>query len=302
MKIGPYTILARIARGGWADVYKARRGARGQVVCLKQVRSEFSQSVDFVALFLREIEIAERLRHPNVVPVYEHGEDQGYYYVMELVEGADLNHILSRAAPLEPALVAYLARELARALVYIHHRDPATGGKALVHADISPHNVLVSRKGEVKLSDFGIARALSESGAETMPTTFRGKRLYASPEQWEGATISSRSDLFSLGVVLWRALLRTHPYAEDLPRDSSLRMDEWVRRGVLENRRRTRDDLGHALSHAPAPLLDAVDGLLQPVARRMQTAEELLAQVSPLAAPGGVAALAELVVHAGRDS
>ncbi|MBX3275800.1 MAG: serine/threonine protein kinase [Sandaracinaceae bacterium] len=302
MKIGPYTILERIARGGWADVYKARRGPRGPVVCLKQVRSEFSQSVDFVALFLREIEIAERLRHPNVVPVYEHGEDQGYYYVMELVEGADLNHILSGAAPLEPALVAYLARELARALVYIHHRDPTTGGKALVHADISPHNVLVSQNGEVKLSDFGIARALSESGAETVPTTFRGKRLYASPEQWEGATISSRSDLFSLGIVLWRALLRTHPYAEDLPRDSSLRMDEWVRLGVLKNRRRTRDDLGHALPHAPAPLLDAVDALLQPVASRMQTAEELLARVGPLAAPDGAAALAELVVQAGRNS
>ncbi len=295
MKIGPYTILDRIARGGWADVYRARRSSRDPVVCLKQIRSEFSQSVDFVMLFLREIDIAERLRHPNVVPVYEHGEDQGYYYTMELVDGCDLNDLLKENAPLDPPLVSYLARELAKALVYIHHRDPATGGQALVHADISPHNVLLSREGEVKLSDFGIARALSQSGAETMPTTFRGKRLYASPEQWEGTTISSRSDLFSLGIVLWRALLRTHPYAEDLPRDSSMRLDEWVRLGVLANRRRARRELDHAVPQAPAVLLDSVDKLLQPLAERTQTAEELLEQVTPLAATDGAARIGALV-------
>lgn len=293
MKIGPYTILDRVASGGWAHVYRAQRSSAPPVVCLKQIRAEYSQTLAFVELFLREIDIAEKLDHPNVVPVYEHGEDQGYYYVMELVDGSDLNAVLSAHAPIDPSLVAYLGHELAKALVYIHHRDPTTGGKALVHADISPHNVLLSRAGEVKLSDFGIARALSQSGAETVPTTFRGKRLYASPEQWEGDSISSRSDLFSLGIILWRALLRTHPYAEDLPRDTSMRLDEWVRAGVLSNRR--RQDIEHAAPHAPPALCRAIHALLQPLSSRIQTAEALLEQLAPLVLADGAAQLAALV-------
>src|SRR5690606_12050481 len=161
-----------------------------------------------------------------IVAVYDHGEDRGHFYVMELIDGMDLGNLLHRSGPLSPELVVLLGTQLAKALIYVHHSDSQTGRKPLVHWYVTPPNVLIGRDGAVKLSDFGIAKALRKTGAETI-TRARGKPWYLSPEQWEGGKVGAHSDLFSLGLVLWRALVGTHPYAEGRPSDVML--ETWIR-------------------------------------------------------------------------
>jgi serine/threonine protein kinase len=276
--IGPYAILERIAKGEIAEVFLAQRAEEPMVV-LKRIRPEHCEHEDFVAMFLTEVELAASLRHPNIVRVYDHGEDGGYYLVMEHVDGGDLAALLRRVGPLVPTLVAYVGAEIARALVLIHHSDPQTGRKPLVHCDVTPHNVLLGRDGAVKVSDFGLARALRKTGAETL-TRVRGLPFYLSPEQWLGEPVGSRADLFALGLVLWRALVGTHPFAEGRPAGARQQLNDWIREHTIRNERRPAAD---AAPRAPAVLLRLIDRLLQPVADRIASAEECLAELSPLA-------------------
>ncbi|MCC6876638.1 MAG: serine/threonine protein kinase [Sandaracinaceae bacterium] len=277
-RIGPYAILDRLAKGDVAEVFRAQRAPGEPIVCLKRIRSEYGNHEDFVALFVAEVELASRLTHPNIVPVYDHGEDGGYYLVMEWVDGGDLAQLLDRAGPLEAPVVAHLGAALARALVYVHHGDASTGRGPLVHHDVTPHNVLLSRQGAVKLSDFGLARVLRQTGDETL-TRLRGKPSYLAPEQWLGDPVGSRVDLFGLGLVLWRALVGTHPYAEGRP-PSALRVKEWIRDHTITNHRRS---LAQAAPEAPEALQRAIEGLLQPVATRTPSAEALLEALAPIA-------------------
>lgn len=286
--IGPYQILARFGEGGMAQVFKARRDG-GPIVCLKRIRPSFCEDPYFVALFLEELDRAEQLHHPNIVEVYDRGEDDGYYLVMELVDGMDLAALLERAGLLDPPLVAYVGCELARALIYIHHSDPATGRPPFVHCDVTPHNVLIGRDGSVKLSDFGIAKALRRTGDETLTRT-RGKPSSMSPEQWQGEKIGSRSDLFSLGLVLWRALIGTHPYAEGRPPTEVFEV--WLQDRTVANERRR---VVEAAPRAPEALQNAIEKLLQLTPERMAAAEELVEALSPLVPPDAAAQLAALV-------
>jgi len=283
-QIGDYDILGRFTEGGMAELFFARHRAGGPVVCLKRILPDCVDDEDgtLVEEFAAEVEIASQLHHPNIVEVFDHGEDEGPFYTMELVEGPDLETFLHhegarRTLPSE--LVAYVGAEIARPLMYLHRTDPATGRKPLVHSDVTPHNVLLAPSGAVKLSDFGLVRVLRQTGAETL-TRGRGKVSYLSPEQWLGEPVGSRSDLFSLGLVLWRALIGPHPYAEGRPRTQPMGVEAWIQQQTIANARRRAVD---AAPGARPELTGVIDRLLQPVDQRLSSAEEVYALLSPLA-------------------
>lgn len=279
---GRYRILESLTSGGQTEVFKAQRldDPRGTVVCIKRVHPDYQEHPTFPQRFEAELRLATKLRHRNIVEVSDFGEDEGHYFVMEYLDGPDLDELLQRG-PLSPSLVAYIGIELCRALSFLHHSDVGRG--PVIHSDVTPDNVLLGgRDGAVKLSDFGLAKALVRTGAETI-TRVRGKASYLSPEQLSGGKVSARTDLFSLGLVLWRALIGTHPYAEERPQTRPrISVGEWIHQRTLDNTRRTVAD---AAPHAPAPLQGAIEGLLQPIATRMPTAEDvfhLLRHVEPL--------------------
>ena len=211
---GKYQLVDRIGSGGMAEVFLAKNfGAEGleKLLVLKRIRPEYARRPRFVSMFIDEAKIAVSLNHPNVVQVYEFGRvGSDYYLAMEYVEGVDLSQVLSaartqrRVFPVTDAV--YIVIELAKALDYAHRKRDAYGAElGIVHRDVSPQNILISRDGTVKLLDFGIARAANSLDARSRE--IEGKVSYMSPEQARGDAVDSRSDLFSLGVVLWEMLV-----------------------------------------------------------------------------------------------
>jgi len=201
MLAGRYQILEPIAAGGMAEVFKAKlKGPQGfeKIVAVKRILSAFSSDNEFRDMFIDEAKIATILTHTNIVQVHELGEEGGsLYIVMEFVDGGDLKTFMGRAgsAGLPSPLVAYIGRETAQALQYAHR-------KGVIHRDVSPQNILISREGNVKLADFGIAKAsLRASG--TSAGMLKGKFAYMSPEQASGLPLDMRTDIFSLGIVLY---------------------------------------------------------------------------------------------------
>jgi serine/threonine-protein kinase len=195
-----------------ADVYRAEVvGAEGvrKEVALKLIRGDRAGSSEFVSMFVREARLAARLSHANVVQIFEFDQAEGRHFIaMELVRGHHLGRVVDRCRELGHrfgvARAVFVAAEVATALAYAH--QPGEGGApGLVHRDVSPHNVLVSWEGEVKLADFGIARAASRAGL-TRPGALEGKLAYVAPEQARGEAADARADLFALGVVLWELL------------------------------------------------------------------------------------------------
>jgi tetratricopeptide (TPR) repeat protein len=224
---GPYELLEKIAEGGMAEVFRARsRGVAGfeKIIVLKRILSQLSQTQAFIDLLIREAKIASILSHANIVQIFDLGKvGEVYYIAMEYVHGCDLGQLMSRAArrsvdvPL-PVRV-WIAAETARGLDFAHRRRADDGTSMnIVHRDISPQNVLVSYEGEVKLTDFGIARANHEElGKREEPGLLRGKYGYMSPEQSRGEPIDRRSDIFSLGVVLWELVASQRLFKGDSP-------------------------------------------------------------------------------------
>jgi serine/threonine protein kinase len=219
--IGPYTIVRRLGMGGMAETFVAiRRGPSGfsQRVCLKLVLPFFREDEEFIALFQREARLAAKLRHSNIVGVIDFGEIEGRSYIaMELVDGVDLRVLLDAesAHRLSPARVALLGHDLAAALSHAHNppQDSGLGGEpgaSIVHRDISPSNVLISTHGEIMLSDFGVAKAVT--GSSRQQSAVKGKIPYMSPEQLRLEPLDGRADLFGVGVVLFEALCGRRPY------------------------------------------------------------------------------------------
>ncbi|MEM1417660.1 MAG: serine/threonine-protein kinase, partial [Myxococcota bacterium] len=215
-RVGPYELLAPLGRGGMAETFVARRrGLAGfeQRVCVKRVLRELAADPGFVELFVDEARLAGRLAHSNVVRALDFGEDaRTYYIVLELVEGCDLRGVLAEAGGTLPEAEAWwITREVARALDYAHALEVDGAPVEIIHRDISPANVLVSEAGEVKLSDFGIAKATTHYHV-TRTGVVKGKLPYMSPEQARGEALDARSDLFSLGVVLHEMLEGWRPF------------------------------------------------------------------------------------------
>jgi serine/threonine protein kinase len=211
---GRYSLLEKVATGGMAEVFRAKRkGVEGfeKVVAVKRILPHLSSNKDFVEMFIAEAKMVASLSHPNIVQIFDLGKiDETYYIAMEFVEGKDLRTILTRARTRNtlPAvdLAALVAARVSAALEYAHrHRDSEGRELRIVHRDVSPQNILLSDEGEVKLVDFGIAKAATKA-SHTDTGSLRGKLLYMSPEQAWGKPLDKRSDLFALGAVFFEIL------------------------------------------------------------------------------------------------
>jgi serine/threonine protein kinase len=235
---GEYKILKKIATGGMAEVFLARRtGLKGfeKLLAIKRILPQFSENEEFISMFIDEAKLAAQLNHRNIVQIYDFGNQQGAYYIaMEFVSGKDVRSILKRSIEKQKRMpigqCVYIITEAAKGLEYAHNlKDPSGSPLQLIHRDISPQNILVSYEGEVSLADFGIAKAASKS-TETRAGVLKGKILYMSPEQAWGKPIDKRSDLYSLGVVLYEMIA----YRKIFDADSEFSMLEKVRNAQVE--------------------------------------------------------------------
>jgi serine/threonine protein kinase len=222
-QFGPYRLVHQIAVGGMAEIYLAKtRGIAGfeKYVALKMIHPNFSEDEQFIEMLIDEAKISVQLQHANIAQAFDLGRvDQVYYITMEYVDGADLYKILRRAAergismPVDVA--AFIAKEMANGLDYAHRRRDLSGqALGIVHRDVSPQNVLISHAGEVKLVDFGIAKATMKA-RQTAVGVIKGKYYYMSPEQAWGDRVDHRTDIFSTGVCLYEALTGRMMYQEE---------------------------------------------------------------------------------------
>jgi len=217
---GPYQLLEKIAVGGMAELFRAKRtGVEGfeKVVAVKRILPHLSDNKEFVDMFINEAKMVAGLTHPNIVQIFDLGRiEKSYYIAMEYVHGRDLRSILrqsvERALPLPRELAVLIASKVAAALDYAHRKKDDQGQKMrIVHRDVSPQNILISFEGDVKLTDFGIAKAATKATAHESGA-LRGKLLYMSPEQAWGKAMDRRSDIFSLGLVLYETLTGQRPF------------------------------------------------------------------------------------------
>jgi serine/threonine protein kinase len=221
-RFGPYQLVRQIAAGGMAEIYLARTSGVGgfeKYVALKLIHARFANDRQFTQRLVDEAKIAVQLNHANIVQTFDLGRvGDTFYITMEYVDGADLFDVLVRCSErqveLPVAVCAHIAKEIARALDHAHGKTARDGTPlGIVHRDVSPHNVLVSRSGEVKLVDFGIAKAVTKV-FQTATGVIQGKYHYMSPEQASGESIDGRSDVFSAGIVLYELLTGRMLYRE----------------------------------------------------------------------------------------
>ncbi|MDF2499920.1 MAG: prkC [Anaerosporomusa subterranea] len=205
-----YTLLECVGSGGMADVYRAHDKLLDRSVAVKILHSQFNNDDEFISRFQREAQAAARLSHPNIVNIYDVGKDQDVdYIVMEYVSGETLKQRIQRLGPLPTEMVAFIAIEIAEALENAHQNK-------IIHCDIKPHNILITRTGRVKVTDFGIARAAT-SATMTQTGTILGSVHYFSPEQAKGVMITAKSDIYSLGVVMYEMLTGNVPFTGETP-------------------------------------------------------------------------------------
>jgi beta-lactam-binding protein with PASTA domain/tRNA A-37 threonylcarbamoyl transferase component Bud32 len=210
-----YQVTHLIARGGMAMVYRAQDTLLNRAVALKILYPELSADPAFVERFRREAQAAANLSHPNIVPVFDWGEDAGtYFIVMELVDGTSLADMLRGSATISPARSAQIVAQVAAALGYAHR-------SGVVHRDVKPGNILITRDGQVKVTDFGIAQAVSSEDHLAEAGSVMGTATYFSPEQASGEAVDGRSDVYALGVVLYEMLVGRPPFVGDTPVDVS---------------------------------------------------------------------------------
>jgi len=226
MTIGRYQIVSRLGAGGMGEVYLARATGIGgfeKEVVIKRILPHLASDAGFVQRFIEEGKLVVRLRHAGIAQVLDMGEDQGVFYIaMEHVDGKDLGELMRigavAGARMPVPLVAHLVVALLDALDHAHHATDADGRPlGIIHRDVSPSNVMIATTGEVKLLDFGIARATERLQASTTGA-IRGKYAYMSPQQAAGLELDARSDLFSVGVLAWELLTGARPFdgASDL--------------------------------------------------------------------------------------
>ncbi len=228
--IGSFEVEEELGHGGMGVVFLARQPALGRRVVLKTLRRELAEKPNIEERFTREAQAAASLHHPNVVAVYDCFSWRGARYIaQEYVHGADLHSVLEKVGRIQPRVAALIALELARGLEEIH-------GRGFVHRDIKPSNILIGRGGEAKIADFGIA--LDAKGPALTQTGHAiGTPPYMSPEQYLGDRVDGRSDLFSLGVVLYEMVTGEPPFAEGEPEQGQGLLRRMEREAYLPPRR-----------------------------------------------------------------
>jgi serine/threonine protein kinase len=276
-QLGPYRLISQLAVGGMAEIYRAKAAGVGgfeKLVALKVIHPNYSDDSEFVQMLVDEAKLAVHLQHANIVQTFDLGRVNGdggdqYYIAMELIEGIDLYKLLRRSSekdlefPFEVA--AFIAEEAAQGLDYAHRkRDERGRPLEIVHRDISPQNILVSFDGEVKIVDFGIAKA-ARRAKQTAAGVIKGKYYYMSPEQAWGDPIDARTDIFSTGILLYEMLVGQMLYLEE---DMDVLLDK-VRKAAIPKPSTKRKDV-------PAQLESIVmKALAKRPQERFQTAGEL---------------------------
>ncbi len=203
-----YRLVELLGQGGMARIYRGHDNQLDRDVAVKILRPEYGRDPDFSSRFRQEAQNAASLNHPNVVAVHDYGQDEaGPFIVMELVDGEDLGAIIKRSGALPPRQAARITAETARALHAAHQHG-------IVHRDVKPGNIMINRDGQVKVTDFGIARAIAEAQM-TLPGTTLGSVHYFSPEQARGEPATASSDIYSLGIVLFELLTGHRPWEAD---------------------------------------------------------------------------------------
>jgi len=235
---GQYELMEVISTGGMAEVFKARmKGVEGfqKIVAIKRILPHLTENDEFVTMFIDEAKLAAQLQHPNIIHIYDLGKiERSYYIAMEYIDGKDLRSLLrlieEKGQRLPLGIALYVASRLAAALDYAHRKRDFQGrAMALVHRDVSPQNVLISLDGDIKLCDFGIAKAASKA-SHTRAGALKGKLQYMSPEQAWGKDLDHRSDIFSLGVVMYEMVTGKKAFSGD----SELSILEQVRSPKLQ--------------------------------------------------------------------
>ncbi|MCQ4085998.1 Stk1 family PASTA domain-containing Ser/Thr kinase [Saccharibacillus sp. JS10] len=207
---GRYEIVERVGGGGMALVYKALDLLLNRYVAVKVLRQQFMHDEEFIRRFRREAQSAASLSHPNIVSIYDVGQDgEVQYIVMEYIEGRDLDELIKERAPLPVEEAVRIASQICDALDHAHNNQ-------IIHRDIKPHNILIGRNGRIKVTDFGIARAVT-STTITQTGSVVGSVHYFSPEHAKGVTAGEKSDLYSLGIVLYQMLTGALPYEGESP-------------------------------------------------------------------------------------
>ena len=227
-RIGPYQVLERISAGGMAEVYKAKQlGADGfeRLVAIKRILPHIARDPNFIAMFQAEAKLAVQLQHGNIAQIYQLGrQDDSFYIALEYVEGRDVGAVLDlhqkQGKGLPLAQACYIVTRCAEGLDYAHNKKSPDGKPLnIIHRDISPPNILISYEGEVKLIDFGLAKATSSS-IQTQAGIIKGKLAYMSPEQVRGAQLDARSDVFALGIVFFELLTGKRLFRRDSDLDT----------------------------------------------------------------------------------
>jgi beta-lactam-binding protein with PASTA domain len=204
---GRYQIVARIASGGMGEVFRAHDPVLDRDVALKVLHNALAQDAGFIERFRREARSAGMLSHPNIVAVHDWGETgDTYFMIMEFIRGPNLRTVLMKNGPLAPAQGVEVASQVLAALEHAHEQG-------IVHRDVKPENILITRKGVVKVADFGLARALAAARVSHAPGTVTGTVQYLSPEQIEGEAADARTDLYSVGIVLYELLVGKVPFS-----------------------------------------------------------------------------------------
>ncbi len=281
-QLGRYELLRHLATGGMAEIYLARaRGIEGfeKLVVAKRLLPRAEHDATLIAMFLDEARLAATLHHPNIVQVYDIGvtDDDNYFFTMEFVYGQDLSHVLRRAAALrrQPSFDAALTiiLGLCAGLHYAHEKEGSDGRPlGLVHRDVSPQNVLLSYDGNVKIMDFGIAKATTNS-QKTRDGTLKGKIAYMSPEQGTSQNIDRRSDVFSLAIMLWELTTFRRLYKAESDFES-------LRRIIQEDAPRPSR---YVASYPPELERIVMKALRRNPAERYQTVEEMQLELEAFA-------------------
>jgi len=270
---GRYRVVRKLGSGGMADVYLAEDEDLGRRVAIKILNDRHANDEQFVERFRREAKNAAGLSHPNIVSIYDRGEAEGTYYIaMEYLDGRSLKELLVARGPMPIADAIAFTRQILTALRFAHR-------KGLVHRDIKPHNVMADADGRLKVTDFGIARAGAASQM-TEAGSIIGTAQYLSPEQARGAAVDQRSDLYSVGVVLYEMLAGTVPFTGETPVEIAMRHLSDTPQPPSTKRPEVSPDLDMIVLRALAKNPDD----------RFQTAEEMDAELERVAAGGAVTA------------